>query len=199
MKMIRIAPPSFRRQAFFAFVFLFACSTGSFDFTPTQDDAVMAEIASVFEGGEDVVLTLCEDRELSDAWQDPGGCQEAHVIRGGGRGLAHTESEPSNIGCGGCPFNVLAYVTGTLSGGPFDEPAEVAGEILTGDLYDEPFAYPFRLNLRCQGGFAPCTMIGGTLEQDGSLTLEVYIHSDVPTPDHTFQLAAGDAAVCGLP
>ncbi|NMB76392.1 MAG: hypothetical protein GYA21_14840 [Myxococcales bacterium] len=167
-------------------------------FSAAQDTAVMAELETEFSqsasGG--IRLSLCEDRARSDAWNEPGACGEAHVVRGGGRGIEHEEKEPSGIGCGGCPFSVLAYVTATIDGGPFAEPVSLAGEVRMGDLYrpSEVFAYPYTLELaRCkeQG----CDVrVHGLLYADGRLELEVR-RGDFSLLT-TARLQAGPAAVC---
>jgi len=177
---------------------LTACSTGQVRFTADQDQAVMQELASEFTSLEGTLLSLCEDRARSDAWNEPGGCQEAHVVRGAGRGLVHTEDEPSGIGCGGCPFAVLAYVKGTWSGAPFDSPVEVEGQVGLGDLYEPGgvFAYPYRVDLTCKGDAPACAAIGGELHEDGRLSLRVYQSWDDPNAP-AFELQAGLAATCG--
>ncbi|HSA23829.1 MAG TPA: hypothetical protein P5076_20375, partial [Myxococcota bacterium] len=162
---------------------LTACSTGKVNFTVAEDDAIMQVLATEFSTLEGSVLSLCENRELSDAWKDPGGCQEAHVVRGGGRGLAHSEDEPSSIGCGGCPFAVLAYVKGTWTGAPFAEPVEVEGEVALGDLHEPGgvFGYPFQVYLTCKGDSPACAVIDGELQENGHLALRV--HENWADPD----------------
>lgn len=182
-----------------AFV-LTACSSGSFHFTADQDAAVIVELETVWSesvaGG--FVLTLCEDRERSDAWSYPGGCQEAHVVRGGGRGLDHKEDEASGIGCGGCPFDVVALVRGTLAGGSLAEPVELEGRVIFGDLHDVGgiYDYPYRLNVICLGEFAACKSIGGELFEDGRLEMKLYTDWTDMEPDASATLQAGEAGDC---
>lgn len=179
---------------------LAACSGGVVHFTAAQDAALMTELETVFSEvtAGSLKLSLCEDRARSDAWQEPGGCQEAHVVRGGGRGLEHQEDEPSNIGCGGCPFDVRAYVQGVLEGGEFAEPVALEGTVHLGDLHDpgEVFAYPYALDLRCKE--ASCTLlVSGQLHDNGRLELEIRQGWSDSSPVRA-RLQAGPAAVCGL-
>ncbi|MBN2499016.1 MAG: hypothetical protein JXR96_30785 [Deltaproteobacteria bacterium] len=177
---------------------LAACSSGVIRFSPEQDAAIMLELESVFEtsatsaGGPR--LALCENRELSDAWDSPGGCQQAHVVRGGGRGIAHME-DGVGFGCGGCPFGVVAFVRGTWTGEPFAEPVELQGSVGMGDLYDagEIFSYPYRFYLQCKGEIPACASIDGELDQTGELRLSV--HFDQTDVGH-YVLQAGGQAEC---
>jgi hypothetical protein len=186
------------RWGLIAALALVACGSATIQFTPAQDDAIMLELASVYTAGTDgPSLVLCEDRVRSRAWNDPGDCQEAHVVRGDGRGVEHKENEPSGIGCGGCPFDVLAYVRGTWTGAPFAEPVEVEGEVRLGDLYSVPeiFSHPYTFELRCVGQSPACAAISGQLDDAGQLVLTVYADYDNPNgAPVTFQ--TGDAAIC---
>ena len=143
----------------------------------------MDELQSSWESstGDVIQLNLCENREMSDAWnEEEGGCQEEHVVRGGARGIEHKEQEVSGIGCGGCPFQVLAYVKGTVQGGPFSQATEVSGSVSLGDLYDvdKIFQYPYLVYLSCSGDNPACFSLNGELYEDGHLDLEILMSSD---------------------
>ncbi len=187
-----------RRFGLLGLLAILACGTGSITFTPDEDDAIMAVLESTWaeDGTDGLQLSLCEDRVRSDAWDNPGDCQEAHVVRGGGRGLEHKEDEPGG-GCGGCPFGVLAYVQGVISGGPFSEPVSVEGEVYLGDLYNvgSIFAYPHRLDLSCTGEVRACYGISGELQENGQIDIKVHLDNDMQ-PDHEMTLRRQRAASC---
>lgn len=167
---------------------LMACGgdSESVTFTKEKDNTVMAEVESSWHGevGQDsILLSLCEDREKTDAWNEPGDCQDLHVVRGGDRGIEHTEEEPQGCSMGGCPFDVDTYVRGTLSGTFFDHEVPVAGHVWFGNLYDSDkiFAHPYHLSLVCTDDPVSCDHITGTLDKDGTLNLEITLSgSDVP-------------------
>ena len=188
-----------RRFGLLGLLAILACGSGSITFTPDEDDAVMALLESTWgaEGTNGLQLSLCEDRARSDAWDYPGDCQEAHVVRGDGRGLEHKEDEVSGVGCGGCFFNVLAYVRGLVSGGPFSEPVRVEGGVDLGDLWnvDKVFAFPYRFNLTCTGEVPACYSITGELQENGQLDLEVHLEFDMP-PEYQETLPLQGAASC---
>ncbi len=170
-----------------------ACGTTSITFTKEKDNSVMQEVQSVWESREDnnIQLSLCEDMERSDEWNEPGGCQEAHVVRGMGRALEHKEQEPSGVGCGGCPFMVMTYVKGTIQGGPFTEPTPVAGTVSFGDLYDveKIYHYPYEIYLYCTDEPSSCESINGSLSESGDLELQILddINSEYLTVSLTMQ------------
>ena len=187
-----------RRLGLLGVLVLMACGAGSITFTPEEDDAIMTVLESTWAADETdgLQLSLCEDRVRSDAWDNPGECVRAHVVRGGGRGLAH-EEDVSGGGCGGCPFGVLAYVQGTISGGPFSEPVPVAGEVYMGDLYDvgSIFSYPHRISLGSTGDVPAFYSISGELQENGQIDIKVYLDQDMQ-PDHELTLSMRGAATC---
>ncbi len=177
---------------------LVACGTSSITFTEKKDQSVMDELESVWENPEQdaIVLTLCEDKEMSDKWDGQESCQESHVVRGEGRSIEHTEQESSGVGCGGCPFEVLAYVKGTIEGGPFSQAASVAGSVSFGDIYDvdKIFTYPYHVYLTCTGDAPACFSVSGELFEDGHLELE-YL-KDVNSEYKMFNLSRTGPSGC---
>lgn len=147
---------------------LTGCLPDEVGYSPEKDDAAMEVILGEFGDGK-LTLALCEDLSAAEA-QPNGDCQIDHVVRAGGLGERHHE-EHSNIGCGGCPFDVVAFVHGQVAGGPFGEPVPVRGMVHLGRNYGErPYAFPYYVDLSCEDETAPCSL-GGTLYEDGRLEL----------------------------
>lgn len=131
----------------------------------------MLAIASTWAapGAGGASLFLCED---VTAVPDDNTCQVEHVVRGGGRGIAHEQEHGG--GCGGCPFANVAYVHGSLDGGGLPGPVAVTGAVTLapGAGADTAYDFPYSVRLQCVDPAAPCT-IYGTLEEDGRLELEL--------------------------
>lgn len=157
------------RYWFHALVIVFAgCLSDSVSYSPQRDDDAINAIVYVFAapGAGGLTVALCED---PDAVEDANTCQVQHTVRGGGRGRRH-EEESGGVGCGGCPFATVAFVTGTVSGGTFTTPQMVKGEITLGyGTGDDPYAFPYRVTLSCEG--TPSCYLTGMLEEDGSLQI----------------------------
>jgi hypothetical protein len=148
-------------------VALTGCLPEENSYSPEKDDRAMAVILGEFDG-QGVNLSLCED--VATAEEEPrDGCMIEHVIRAGGLGDKHRESH-SNVGCGGCPFYVQAYVRGHVVGGEFDEPVAVRGEVSPWGG-DGPYSFPYSVYLRCEDEDRPCRL-GGYLQKDGRLELQ---------------------------
>ena len=147
---------------------LTGCLPQEVGYSPEKDDAAMAVILGEFDG-EGLNLMLCEDVAAAEE-QPNGDCQVDHVVRAGGLGERHREDH-SGIGCGGCPFDVVAFVRGQVDGGPFAEPAAVSGRVHLQSGYDDrPYAFPYYVDLYCDDEASPCSL-GGTLHEDGRLEL----------------------------
>src|SRR6266545_6268067 len=120
-----------------------ACLSDTARYSPARDDAAMAAIASTFveAGTGGLVLSLCEDVAASEGWSPD--CRYQHVVQGGGRGRAH-EEDVGGVGCGGCLFMVVAYVQGTVEGGPFTQPTPVRGMVtLQSGRDSNPYGFPY--------------------------------------------------------
>jgi len=173
------------------FVLLAAgCLSDTVSYSPDQDDRAMAVIASVFsDTDQGIVLSLCEDLAFV---ADDNTCQVEHVVRGGGRGIAH-EEDHGNVGCGGCPLANVAAVKGTLTAGGLPAPVAVTGTVTLGSgTSDEPYAFPYFVHLDCADEAQPCT-IEGTLEEDGRLDATVTVGGEPAERP----LVRSGAATCG--
>jgi hypothetical protein len=173
----------------------FACLEQSVSYSPEADDRAMASITRAWtQAGGDLAIELCED--LAAPAVPSNDCQVENVVRGGGRGTSHSESRGG--GCGGCPFDNLAYVKGSVSGGGFAAPARVTGSVYVGDGHsgDDPYSYPYTILLSCDDAAAPCR-IEGTLEADGSLHVTTERDSEV-APATEVELTPTGAASCPL-
>lgn len=175
-----------------------ACLSDSVQYSAADDDRAMAAIASTWTvtagfGAPPVRVTLCED--LTVVADDENTCQVEHTVRGGGRGRDHEESH-GGVGCGGCPFAAVAYVTGSVTLAPGDAPRPVAGTVTTsgGAGGDEAYEYPYSVQLSCTDPDQPCGSLYGTLEADGTLVLQSYTAGTSTAVDVT--LARTGAAAC---
>jgi hypothetical protein len=186
--------------ALLAIAAAFACSRDeSVTYGPARDDAAMAAIASAWtEGGGDLTLSLCEDTARSAAWTGSDGCVVDHVVRGGGLGLAHTESHPEG-GCtmGGCPWNAVAYVAGTVSSAALGGERAVAGEVsLDAEGSENPYAHPYRIQVTCADAANPCALTG-TLAADGTISATLVVGPYGPGQAETpHALARAGASAC---
>jgi hypothetical protein len=195
--MDRPAPRPFRRGLALALVLaLAACLSDTVSYTPPQDDVAMATIERtlVEQGPHGLVLSICEDRARTDAWtppQEP--CQVDHVVRGGGRGIAHEEDHGGG-GCGGCPFTTVAYVRATADGGGLAAPLSLVGEVTLGDEA-APYRLPYSVSLTCENPGTPCEL-SGVLREDGGIeaTLVVGVPPSATTTTHP--LSDAGAAGC---
>lgn len=175
-----------------ALVAAVACED-SVRYTQAEDEAAMALIASTWTeaGAGGLVLSLCEDVARSDAWEGPD-CGLEHLVMGGGRSLEHSETH-SDLGCGGCLYEVQAYVVGTLQGGALPAPVSVRGTIYLRSGEDEdPYALPWGFTLYCETDGA-CEAQGRILS-DGSLEGSLSVPTDA-TPVQYDLTRTGDA-VC---
>ena len=152
-------------------MFVVACPGDSAKYSPEKDDVAMQDILSHWSDG-DLEIYLCEDVQTAEG-QVNGDCQVEHVARAGGLGEAHSENH-SGVGCGGCPFMLVAYVEGTLSGGPFSEgPVTLRGEVnMSGGYADDPYDLPYSFYLSCDEDMGDC-WVDGTIERGGTLRLSV--------------------------
>ena len=130
--------------------FAFSCGGGnSVTYTPAQDQAVLDRLEGTWVASSDsgdVKLTLCEDQERAD-WvaERDDSCDYDHIVRAEERSTRETEDH-SSIGCGGCPFEVSAFLEGSVQGGELAEPVQVEVEASIGDGYDDrPYEAPYFL------------------------------------------------------
>jgi hypothetical protein len=174
------------RYWFHVLVIVFAgCLGDTVSYSPQEDDDAINAIVYQFSapGTAGLTVALCED---VDAVEDTNNCQVQHTVRGGGRGRRHEEDQ-GGVGCGGCPFATVAFVTGTVSGGSFTAPQKVKGEVTLGyGTSDDPYAFPYRVTLTCEG--TPGCYLTGMLEEDGSL--------EITTPNAEVTLVRGAEASC---
>jgi hypothetical protein len=187
-------PRSSHRQRFvrvlrnLAIVLAAGCIGPEASYSPEEDDAAIAAVASTWSASSPALsLSLCED---VDAPEPDNTCQVEHAVRGGGRGRRHEERHGS-VGCGGCPFGAAAFVRGTVSGAGLAGTAAVAGEVTLGSFTDDPYAFPYHVELRCVDPGQDC-FLTGTLHEDG--TLELTTSPDFNAPAVT--LARTGAATC---
>ena len=149
------------------------CGGGSSpEYGPAQDDEAMTAIEQCWlpPDEEGLVVTLEEDVEVSEAVSNLG-CDVDHVVRGQGLGEPHKGAE-SGPGCGGCPMEVVAHVTGTVEGGPFGETLTVTGRVVLGSTFDEsPYDYPYQVELDAVDGDSMYRLEGVMTETE--LTIEI--------------------------
>ena len=144
-------------------------------YTPEADDAAMAKIERSWSGpmtGDPIgTVTICEDQARADQAATAAGssdCETAHVVRGGGRGTPQMR-DVGGVGCGGCQFQVLAYVTATVE--------DFAGNTttLTGNVYfasayhGDTSTMPYKVILNAPGG-----TLEGDIVADGSLVVSSF-------------------------
>ena len=146
----------------------FGCLSDSVSYSPEADTEAFTAIASTWSA-DGVTLSLCED---VTAVEQTGNCIVDHTVRGGGRGRRHDEDH-SGVGCGGCPFSNMAYVTGTVSGGGLPADTVVEGSVSLGVTAGGPYGFPYVVSLTCVDPEHPC-QLGGRLDADGSLELTDY-------------------------
>jgi len=152
-----------------------ACLSSSTSYDPARDDQVVAVATGDYAAGGAGALTLvlCEDLAREAEWTGPA-CDLEHVVKGGGRGLAHRESH-SGAECGGCPFQAAVLVRGQVAGGPFASPFQVEGAVWLQDPRSRhPYDLPYQVDLRCRDGQQPCT-IEGSVDAAGHLELKVSV------------------------
>lgn len=149
------------------------CSLGEIAFTPEDDDAVMASILGKKSAGQ-FVLSLTEDDARASAEQAirDNGCQIDHIVRDNGQGIAKTRQEPSNVGCGGCPFDVVAFVQAELDHPALEAPLKLSGRVKLGSSWDDdPYAPPYVVGLQAEGSTA---WIEGELDAAGDFKVSVW-------------------------
>jgi hypothetical protein len=152
------------------------CVVGCSDtrvYTPEADDAAMAKIERSWAGPETAdpigTVTICEDRARADqaaAAASGNDCEFAHVVRGGGRGTPQMR-DVGGVGCGGCEFQVLAYVTATV------ETFAGTTTTLTGNVYfasaehGDTSTMPYKVVLNDTAGDS----LVGNIVDNGSLVI----------------------------
>jgi hypothetical protein len=157
-----------------SFVWLMTCSEeGGAEYSPADDDQAMEAIARCWlpslQGG--MVLTLWEDFEQSESVES-GGCDVAHVVRGGGKGEAHKGASAGG-GCSSCPEAVVAFVEGSVEEGPFDGEVSVRGRVILGSDGDlNPYEFPYTIEVETQGD-GDVVKIEGEFGADGIVTLRL--------------------------
>ena len=160
-------------------LFALLCLVGCSDqrvYTPEADDAAMAKIERTWSGPMTAdpigTVTICEDRARADQAAAAAGssdCAIAHVVRGGGRGTAQMR-DVGGVGCGGCEFQVLAYVTATV------ESFDGTTTTLTGNVYfasayhGDTSTMPYKVVLRDAAGDS----LQGTIVDNGSLVVSSF-------------------------
>lgn len=155
---------------------LFATCVSHVSYTAADDAAAMTSIARTFVDGNGDSIAIVEDVQDEPA-DIPGDCQVANVVRGGGRGADHMESGGGGVGCGGCTFVNLAFVRATVTAGGLTG-ADVTGRIGLGTSYDDdPYAFPYDVNLECTDPAMPCE-VTGTLDENGALDADVDVGTE---------------------
>lgn len=179
-----------RRHSNLVLVVLAAgCLSDSVEYTPEQDIQAFDDIARAWSAPDGLALSLCEDPTAPGPDPDDT-CQIEHVVRADGS--APADREEHGGGCGGCPFSNVAYVRGTLSGTGLTEPVTVTGLIGLGrGAGDDPYEYPYSVDLTCAAP-ADCGL-SGSLDPDGTLTIEYFHGLDVSGTSFTFA-PAGQAS-----
>jgi hypothetical protein len=191
-----------RQSSWILIIGLVALSCGgtkSVTYTPEQDQEVLDRLEGTWvadsESG-DLRLVLCEDEMRADynAEESPDECDHDHVVRAQSRSARETR-ERGSVGCGGCPFDVNAYLDGTVRGGPLPEPiaVEITAEI--GDGYDDkPYDPPYFLVGRLETD-APDQSPSMQLEYEGPGELTGVVGGRALDTEYTFSRTTG-AAVC---
>jgi hypothetical protein len=166
------------------------CLTDSVEYTPQRDIQAFDEIERAWSTSGGLQLSLCEDRSAPGP-DVANTCQIEHVVRGDGSAPAH--SEPRGGGCGGCPFENVAYVRGTVSGGGLAQPLVITGTIYLGGAGSDPYDYPYNIGLSCAAP-ASCELYG-QLEADGTLAIDSVTGLDITHASLAF--APTGRAACG--
>lgn len=120
---------------------------GDHEYGPGQDTKAMKHVLGSWSTADtNVLLSLNEDVEMADeAAANQTDCSEDHIVRPG-RGEDHVVDHGRGIGCGGCQFDVMAYVQGELRNASSPEPVQLRGEVQLGDGYQgEPYALPYTI------------------------------------------------------
>jgi hypothetical protein len=172
------ARPRLRRVLPFALFVVFACSDGLQIYDPTQDAEALSTITGVWVGevdGKIVTLTICEDKaRVASEWvpQDGQTCQREHTV--GSAPYNRLERAHGGVGCGGCPFSVVAPITATLQHPDIAVDIDLGGSVSLGDGYDSnPYALPYDLGLaNGSDGAWGAQRVGGTITNRGRIELE---------------------------
>ena len=196
---MRPAPRPSRRWPFAVFTLAaLACYQAGYEssYSPEEDDAAMAAIASAWGEPGGLTLTLCEDVARAPEWTGPD-CQVEHLVRGGGLGARHTERHDASCVAGGCPFSTAAWVSGTASGAGLVGDVPVTGTVWLQNSYEEdPYGFPFALDLACDDADAPCRIFG-ELDAAGAVGATLVLGPSGPGQAETrHALARTGAAVC---
>ena len=175
-----------------------ACYQAGYEssYSPEQDDAAMAAIASAWSEPGGLTLTLCEDVARAPEWTGSD-CQIEHLVRGGGLGTRHTEHHDGSCAAGGCPFSAASWVRGTASGAGLVGDVPVKGTVWLQSSYEEdPYGLPYSLDLACDDVDAPCT-IYGELDASGAVAATLVLGPSSPgQAESRHALARTGAAVC---
>lgn len=168
------------------------CLTDSVTYTRQQDTLAIVAIESHWTIAGGGSLQLCE---LITTHDEDDTCAVDHVVHSGDNSIP---SSHERGGCGGCPLAVQAPVFGSIDLGDGSGPRAVQGVVnLQSGYDDDPYAFPYQLDLSCVDDANPCT-IGGTLDGFGGVHVEYY---DAPAgqairPDVTLDLARVGPAAC---
>jgi hypothetical protein len=166
-------------------------------YSSERDDVAMAAIASDWSAPSGLVISLCEDVARSAAWAGPDGCNVDHVVRGGGLGLDHVERHDVRPGCGGCSYQVKAWVLGSVSGPGLTGTVPVSGYVeLQSSLDEDPYGFPYTIRLACDETVQVCS-VTGSLEATGGIAATLVLGPTGPGQAETqHSLTRLGAAVC---
>ncbi|HEY4182157.1 MAG TPA: hypothetical protein VGM90_35180 [Kofleriaceae bacterium] len=177
----------------FALVIVVGCLGKTADYSPDQDVQAFDEIARTYRADGGFELSLCED-VTAPGRDESNTCVIEHVVRGDGS--APKDSESHGGGCGGCPFDNVAYVRGVVSGTGLAQPLSVTGTVYLGaGAGADPYDYPYNVELACAAP-AMCSL-SGQLDEHGILTID---YVNVPGLSQTlFAFVPTEQAVCSAP
>lgn len=182
------SPRRLRRAIPFALLVLFAaCSDGLQIYDPTQDAEALSTITGVWVGevdGKIVTLTICEDKaRVASEWvpQDGQTCQREHTV--GSAPYNRIERAHGGVGCGGCPFSVVAPVRATLQHPDIGARLALSGDVKLGDGHDSnPYALPYSFGLRYGASINSATQyVNGSITTGGRLALDTTSIIDYPS------------------
>jgi hypothetical protein len=152
-------------------------------FTTQGDAAVMSGIVGTWMGtsdsGNTYTLTLCEDTSAAAGVDSNISCQTLHAVRGNGRGITETVSQPE--GCGGCDYDNSAYVTGTVEGDDLTS-TQVNGQFaLTGGDANS-LGFPYRIRIEGTSFSGDSVSISGEMPSAGAFDVESFYYTPSAAP-----------------